>query len=156
MLLHILIIERENQEVTICMVGIRKTETKSSQEKYLTFVHLERIWCLRWCCPSWLPARVFFDLITCLSVIFTVNIRLHVRATFAVSFTYSFSLIKPPSSEFKQVIQFCPDNIQWSQWYAQIVEKFVWVKMLVFTWICTAPNSTRIIFQFSTTESDLF
>ena len=42
-LLHILIIERQNQEVTICMAGIRKTETKSSQEKYLTFVHLERI-----------------------------------------------------------------------------------------------------------------
>ena len=35
-----------------------------------------------------------------------------VRANFAVTFTYSFSLIKPLSSEFKQVIQFCPDNIQ--------------------------------------------
>lgn len=79
-----------------------------------------------------------------------------VRANFAVSFTYRFFLNQTPSSEFKQVIQFCPDNIQWSQWYAQIVEKFVWVKMLVFTWICTAPNSTRIIFQFSTTENDLF
>lgn len=35
-----------------------------------------------------------------------------VRANFAVSFTYSFSLIKPPSSELNHIIQFCPDDIQ--------------------------------------------
>ena len=54
-LLHILIKGKENQEVTICMACIRKTETKSFLEKYLTFVvkiHLERMGCLRWCCPS--------------------------------------------------------------------------------------------------------